>query len=134
METANPACKKAKEESENADSYLTEAHQQCINNNTQEVGLLITGQFKATFKKPVKLLGQFHFEAGDGKDSSVDENENAVAGMLITGQFKVIIVVHNDTPEHYEDLTVRQLDNTLEELEPNSLEHFYIEAGPTAHS
>ena len=68
-ETDGPACKKAEKLSENADSYLTEAHQQLAR-------LLITGWFRAvagrqdtTFEEP-NLWGHFDIGAERGKDSS----------------------------------------------------------------
>ena len=68
-EADGPACKNAGKLSEDADSYLTEAHQQLAR-------LLITGWFRAvadrqdtTFKEP-NLWGHFDIGAERGKDSS----------------------------------------------------------------
>ena len=68
-EADGPVCKNAEKLSENADSYLTEAHQQLAR-------LLIRGWFRAvagrqntTFEEP-KFWGHFDVEAGRGKDST----------------------------------------------------------------
>ena len=68
-EADGPACKNAGKLSEDADSYLTEVHQQLAR-------LLITGWFRAvagrqdtTFEEP-NLWGHFDIGAGRGKDSS----------------------------------------------------------------
>ena len=70
-EADGPACKKAEKLSENADSYLTEAHQQL-----DQARLLIPGWFRAvagrqdtTFEEP-NLWGHFDIGAERGKDSS----------------------------------------------------------------
>ena len=77
-EADGPACKNVEKLSENADSYLTEAHQ-------QPVRLLITGWFRAvdtvpgrqldtTFEEP-KFWG--HFDIEGGREKTNKENKSA---------------------------------------------------------
>ena len=108
--TENPNAKKL---SENADSYLTEAHQKGVN-------------------KKFPFVSPQHCDGVDENEKS-DNAAHQEGRMLITGRLKVMD--HRDTLEHdkSEELTGKQLDSTFEEL--NSLGLFYIEAGPSiAHN